>query len=185
MESNDFEQIVSDHYEGLYRFAFSLTRQESDAWDLTQQTFYVWAKKGHQLRDVSKVKTWLFTTLHRAFLAGRRKESRFSLHHLEEVSNELPVVAPEPTCDSGPVLHALAQVDERYQAAVTLFYLDDYAYNDIAQSLGVPVGTVKSRIARGVGQLRKILLSDGSVLHCGDEERDLSASLHEELVGAF
>src|SRR5947208_11090356 len=66
--TDQFETIVGEYYEPLFRFAMSLTRVESDAQDLTQQTFYVWATKGHQLRDISKVKTWLFTTLHRAFL---------------------------------------------------------------------------------------------------------------------
>ena len=55
--ADQFEAIVSEHYEPLFRFAMSLTRVESDAWDLTQQTFYIWATKGHQLRDVTKVKT--------------------------------------------------------------------------------------------------------------------------------
>src|SRR5262245_34364593 len=56
MNSADlFEAIVNEHYAPLFRFAMSLTRSESDACDLTQQTFYVWAKKGHQLRDISKV----------------------------------------------------------------------------------------------------------------------------------
>src|ERR1043166_6625006 len=73
----DFESLVSRYYRGLYQFAFSLTRREADACDLTQQTFYVWAKKGHQLRDVTKVKTWLFTTLHREFLKSRRHLNRF------------------------------------------------------------------------------------------------------------
>src|SRR5712671_2712561 len=72
MPSNDFEQIVAQHYEPLYRFAFSLTRAEADACDLTQQTFYLWATKGHQLRDPSKVKSWLFTILHREFLRVRK-----------------------------------------------------------------------------------------------------------------
>jgi DNA-directed RNA polymerase specialized sigma24 family protein len=76
MNSTDqIEAIVSAHYEPLYRFAMSLTRAESDAWDLTQQTFYTWATKGHQLSDISKVKSWLFTTLHRAFLMARRKQA--------------------------------------------------------------------------------------------------------------
>ena len=51
MPQDDFEQLVSQHYEALYRFAFSLTQVEADAWDLTQQTFYLWSTKGHQLRD--------------------------------------------------------------------------------------------------------------------------------------
>jgi DNA-directed RNA polymerase specialized sigma24 family protein len=46
-----FEIIVREHYEPLFRFAMTLARAESDARDLTQQTFYVWATKGCQLRD--------------------------------------------------------------------------------------------------------------------------------------
>ena len=162
--ADQFEAIVSEHYEPLYRFAMSLTRAESDARDLTQQTFYVWATKGHQLRDISKVKTWLFTTLHRAFLETRRRQSRFPHDELEEVSDQLPALSPEfaDQADCSQVLPALARVDEVYQAAVALFYLEDCSYKDIAEILEVPIGTVKSRIARGIAQLREILLSDDS-----------------------
>src|SRR5436853_5757776 len=90
----DFEALVSQYYASLYQFAFSLTRSESDACDLTQQTFYVWAKKGHQLRDLSKVKSWLFTTLHREFLESRRRQSRFPHYELEDASVELPATPP-------------------------------------------------------------------------------------------
>src|SRR5579871_3459586 len=114
----DFESVVAQYYEPLFQFAFSLTRAEADACDLTQQTFYVWAAKGHQLRDASKVKTWLFTTLHRQFLENRRKQSRFPHHEIEEVAAELPAISPVTanSLDSGKVLDALAQVDEIYQA---------------------------------------------------------------------
>jgi len=163
MESNNFEQIVSEHYESLYRFAFSLTRVEADAQDLTQQAFYVWATKGHQLRDRSKVKTWLFTSLHRAFLDGCRKQQRFSTSGLEElVSKEPPMLTIESvdTADHLPVLQALAQINKAYQAAVALFYLEDHSYLEIAEILCVPIGTVKSRLARGLAQLRQILMLD-------------------------
>ena len=50
-ESPDFESLVADYYRPLYQFAFTLTRDEADACDLTQQTFYIWANKGHQLRE--------------------------------------------------------------------------------------------------------------------------------------
>src|SRR5437867_12787801 len=93
--AEQFEAIVCQHYEALFRFAMSLTRAESDAQDLTQQTFYIWATKGHQLRDISKVKTWLFTTLHRAFLQTRRRQMKFPHEDLEEVSEELPAHSPE------------------------------------------------------------------------------------------
>jgi len=161
MKSTDsFEMIVREHYEPLFRFAMTLTRAESDARDLTQQTFYVWATKGHQLRDISKVKTWLFTTLNRTFLTGQKRQTRFPHHNLEDVSQELPAISPELTdqADCSQVLPALAKVDEVYQAAVALYYLEDHSYKDIAVVLDVPIGTVKSRIARGIAQLRGLFL---------------------------
>ena len=161
MNSTDrFETIVSEHYEPLFRFAISLTHAESDARDLTQQTFYVWAAKGHQLRDITKVKTWLFTTLHRAFLKARRRESRFPHQDLEEIPDHLLVASTAfaGQSDCSQVLSALAKVDDVYQGAVALFYLEDSSYSEIGAILEVPVGTVKSRIARGISQLRQILL---------------------------
>jgi RNA polymerase sigma-70 factor (ECF subfamily) len=157
-----FEAIVTEYYEPLFRFAMSLTHTEADAADLTQHTFYTWATKGHQLRDVSKVKTWLYTTLHRAFLQSRRRQVRFPHHELEEVAQQLPVLSPDfiNRADCSAVLPALAQVDEIFQAAVALFYLEDCSYKEIAAILDVPMGTVKSRIARGIAQLREILLSE-------------------------
>jgi len=72
----DFEQLVEVFYMLLYRFALSLSRDPFKAADLTQQTFLLWASKGHQLRDESKAKTWLFTSLYREFLRGERKRRR-------------------------------------------------------------------------------------------------------------
>jgi RNA polymerase sigma-70 factor, ECF subfamily len=162
--SLNFESLVANYYSPLYKFAYSLTQTEADACDLTQQTFYVWATKGHQLRDVSKVKTWLFTTLHREFLDGRRRHTKFRHYELDQVDAELPVVAPAQVnqLDSPRVLAALAGVDEVYQAPVALFYLKDYSYKEIAEILDVPMGTVKSRIARGIGQLQQLLTSSAT-----------------------
>jgi RNA polymerase sigma-70 factor, ECF subfamily len=162
---SDFESIVARFYQPLYQFAFSLTRAEADACDLTQQTFYIWATKGHQLRDASKVKTWLFTTLHRHFLEGRRRQTRFPHYELDEVSLELPTLQPNTVnkLDAPQVLQALAKVDEIYQAPVALFYLEDCSYNEIAAILDVPLGTVKSRMARGLVQLHGLLNKETSV----------------------
>ena len=85
----DFESVVDRYYRPLYQFAFSLTRTEADASDLTQQTFYVWATKGHQLRDEAKVKPWLFTTLHREFLKTQRRQIR-----LVDLPKGRPAVVP-------------------------------------------------------------------------------------------
>ena len=158
----DFEGVVALYYEPLYKFAFSLTRAGDEACDLTQQTFYVWASKGHQLRDRTKVKTWLFTTLHRQFLESRRRQTRFPQQALSEDEFELPALATSVASrlDVALVLRALGKVDEIYQAAVALFYLEDRAYKEISEILDIPLGTVKSRIARGICQLQKLLASD-------------------------
>jgi RNA polymerase sigma-70 factor (ECF subfamily) len=158
----DFENLVAQFYRSLYQFAFSLTQSESDACDLTQQTFYVWATKGHQLRDETKVKSWLFTTLHREFLESRRRQTRFPHFELTQVGPELPPVSPARVnqLDAAQVLQALSQVDPVYRAPLSLFYLDDCSYKEIAEILNAPMGTVKSRIARGIGQLQKLLASN-------------------------
>jgi RNA polymerase sigma-70 factor (ECF subfamily) len=155
----EFESLVAQYYEPLYKFAFSLARDEPDACDLTQQTFCIWAAKGHQLRDASKVKTWLFTTLHREFLGIRRKQTRFPQVDLEQAAPELPVVSPASVnrLDTAQVLTALAQLDETFQAPVALFYLQNCSYNEIAEILEVPLGTVKSRLTRGLGRLHEML----------------------------
>src|SRR2546425_12229194 len=123
--SLDFESLVARYYSSLYKFAFSLTQAEADACDLTQQTFYIWATKGHQLRDESKVKTWLFTTLHREFLESRRRQSRFPHYELSQVDFELPAISPARVnqLDSAQLLVALQQIDAVYHAPVALFYL--------------------------------------------------------------
>lgn len=155
-----FENLVSRYYGPLYQFAFSLTRTEADASDLTQQTFLIWATKGHQLRDKNKVKTWLFTTLHREFLNTRRKTTRFPHHELGEMEHELPVISPAmvDALDSAEVVDLLKNVAEPYQAALALFYLEDYSYKEIAEILEVPLGTVQSRISRGMAQLQQFIL---------------------------
>jgi RNA polymerase sigma-70 factor (ECF subfamily) len=156
----DFQSLVDLHYDALYRFAMSLTRTESDACDLVQQTFLTWATKGHQLQDPSKVKSWLFTTLHRCFLESRRRTTRFPHLEITVAEAELPNVEPDQLrrLDAQDVLQLLSQVDEQFQAAVALFYLEDYSYNEIAGILEIPLGTVKSRIARGLAQLKELVL---------------------------
>jgi RNA polymerase sigma-70 factor (ECF subfamily) len=154
-----FETLVEAHYAALFRFAMSLTRSETDASDLVQETFLTWAEKGHQLEDAAKAKGWLFTTLHRIFLGARRRSQRFPEVELEEFAEEF--FSPEPDLvrrmEGAELFELLGGVDEQYRTAVGLFYLEDYSYEEIGGILGVPLGTVKSRIARGVGQLKALV----------------------------
>lgn len=157
----DFELLVDQHYAALYRFAFSLCTNESDAGDLVQETFHTLLNKVDQIADPTKVKSWLFTTLFRQFLRRRKHNNRFPHHEVSEVEHELPeipAVLPE-RMDWQLVTSALAQLDQIFRAPVVLFYLEDYSYPEIAQILEVPLGTVKSRIARGIAHLQRQLNS--------------------------
>lgn len=157
MNNEAFKQLVDAHYAPLYRFALSLARNGSDAGDLVQQTFFIWATKGHGLRELSKAKSWLFTTLYREFLRGRRRDARSSS------IEDLPAGEREPTAegvdqvsrlDAAAVMAALQTVDETFRAPLTLFYIEDMSYQEIADALEVPIGTVMSRLSRGKSQLR-------------------------------
>jgi RNA polymerase sigma-70 factor (ECF subfamily) len=157
MSSEVFTQLVDAHYTALYRFALSLAKNSSDAGDLVQQTFFIWATKGHGLRELTKAKSWLFTTLYREFLRGRRRESRAT--SLEDLPpGEVDVAAEEvdrvARMDAASVVAALQSVDEVFRAPLTLFYLEDLSYQEIAETLEVPIGTVMSRLSRGKAQLR-------------------------------
>jgi RNA polymerase sigma-70 factor (ECF subfamily) len=73
------------------------------------------------------------------------------------MDDQLPLTYPVQAheLDWEQVRDALAQIEEHYQSAVALFYLEECSYKEIAEILEVPVGTVKSRLARGLGQLKK------------------------------
>lgn len=164
----DFEYLVEQYYDGLYRFALSLAGNENDALDLAQQTFLTWANKGHQLKDPSKVKSWLFTTLHRQFLKDCRRKHRFPETELPTQEMETVTLLPEQAVrvDAATLLQVLQQLDPMFRAPLALYYLEDCSYNEIAEQLEIPIGTVKSRISRAIQQLQA-LLSKNAIM---DEE---------------
>jgi RNA polymerase sigma-70 factor (ECF subfamily) len=160
MQEEVFPQLVETYYAALYRFALSLAKNSSDAGDLTQQTFFVWATKGHTLRDVSRAKTWLFTTLYREFLRGRRRGGRVTaIDDLPPEEQQIPDVETDlvSKMDAQLVMEALQDVDQAFREPLTLFYLQDLSYMEIAEILDVPIGTVMSRLSRGKAQLRTLL----------------------------
>jgi RNA polymerase sigma-70 factor (ECF subfamily) len=156
----DFQLLVDRHYAALYRFGLSLSGSGDAASDLVQQTYYLWAERGHQLRDPAKAKSWLFTTLYREYLSTYRRNARHPQVDLDDAANELPSIEPEvlDEIDGATVVHSLTEVDEVFRAPLTLFYLEDLSYKEIADVLNVPIGTVMSRLSRGKEQLRKLLL---------------------------
>jgi RNA polymerase sigma-70 factor (ECF subfamily) len=164
MSEADFQQLVARQYAPLYRFALSLSKSEADAADLTQQTFFLWASKGHQLRDRSKAKSWLFTTLYREFVSRRRREVRFPNVELDDAREDEMAIFPNVNAlDGVSILQALQEVDESFRVPLTLFYLEQFSYREIAELLDVPIGTVMSRLSRGKALLRQRLLSQQEI----------------------
>ena len=155
---SEFSELVDAHYQALFRFGMSLTRDADRAADLVQETFCIWAAKGDQLRDRSKAKTWLFTTLHREFLGQRRRAERFPEQELDE-RTAAAMPAPEGDADrqmdAQRAVELLGLLDEAYRAPVSLFYLQQHSYKEIAEILDIPIGTVMSRLSRGKEILRR------------------------------
>jgi len=146
----EFEELVNLYYRDLYRFGFSLTGSEADACDLAQETFYAWAKKGHQLKNRASVKGWLFTTLHREFLKTCRRRNRFSNESIDEDAEVCRVCrrTARERVDSRTLLHILGEIAEDFRVPLVLYYMGDLSYKEIADVLALPLGTVQSRIAR-------------------------------------
>ncbi|MES2438992.1 MAG: RNA polymerase sigma factor [Verrucomicrobiota bacterium] len=162
---SEFAELVDAHYQALFRFGMSLTRDVDRASDLVQETFCIWAAKNEQLRDRSKAKTWLFTTLHREFLTQRRRASRFSDEPLDEATAEAVVSSQEDAerqMDGHRAMELLGSLDETYRAPIALFYLQQHSYKEIAQILDLPIGTVMSRLSRGKEMLRKRMTAEPS-----------------------
>ncbi len=152
-------ELIDAHYEALYRYAYRLTGNSSDAEDLTQDTFGKAIARLGQLRDRDRAKSWLFRILRNAYLHRVRDERRKKLVPIEAVG-DLAEILPEapPEVDSAALQEALDELDETFRTPLILFYFEDFSYRDIAEQMDLPIGTVMSRLARAKGYLRSRLL---------------------------
>jgi RNA polymerase sigma-70 factor (ECF subfamily) len=177
----EFERLVNLYYRDLYRFGLSLTGNEADACDLTQETFYIWANKGHQLKNLSTVKAWLFTTLHREFLQICRRRERFRDEPIDEATESLRQISADVVdrIDAQTMLNILRRIDDAHRAPLVLYYLEDLSYKEIAEVLQIPLGTVQSRIARGKTRLFQLLTEVnrplGRANEYGRSQREIAA----------
>ena len=155
----DFENLVKLYYRDLYRFGLSLTGSDADAADLTQETFYIWANKGHQLENPASAKGWLFTTLHREFLKICRRRKRVAFEPIDEGADNFPHVSTDVVnlIDAQNLLDVLGQIEEDFRAPLVLYYIEDLPYKEIGEVLAIPLGTVQSRIARAKIRLFRLL----------------------------
>jgi RNA polymerase sigma factor (sigma-70 family) len=176
---SEFSELVDAHYQALFRFGMSLTRSVDRASDLVQETFCIWAAKNEQLRDRSKAKAWLFTTLHREFLNQHRRAAKFSNEPLDDTLSQIAVPQQEDAerqMDGQRAMELLGELEETYRAPVALFYLQQHSYKEIAEILDVPIGTVMSRLSRGKEMLRRRMNTDPSsapknILHIEKAEK--------------
>ncbi len=157
MGAAEFEQLIASYSDDLYRFALSLARNGDAACDLVQQTFLVFAEKGDAIREPDKRKNWLFTTLYREFLRTCARNRR--LVAMEDVEWE-QIAEPsdaQRSAEHGVLLAGLAALEDSHRAILSLFYLDQHSYKDIAEILEIPMGTVMSRLSRAKQALRERL----------------------------
>lgn len=158
--ANSMTHVVEEHYEGLFRFAWSLSKNEESARDLTQQTFLVYAKKADTIRDPGSTKSWLFTTLYREFLKQVRRDKP-----LQDIETEQLESIEDPNArhqarqlQAKEAMELLQSLEPVFREPLSLFYLQGFAYKEIAQILNIPIGTVMSRLSRGKDVLKSKLL---------------------------
>jgi len=154
-----FEAEVLPQLRALFGMAYRLTGNAHDAEDLVQETMLRAYRAFDRFRPGTNARAWLFTILHRLRTdllrhRGRRPET-------VELVDDGPPVAPahEAALTSGheEITRALEGLPEVFRAAVVLRDIEEFTYAEIAEVLGVPVGTVMSRIHRGRALLRHAL----------------------------
>jgi RNA polymerase sigma-70 factor (ECF subfamily) len=168
VNETDYEQAVNSFYEGLYRFAYSLAGNADDAGELTQESFARLLANGGQLRDRSRVKAWLFTTLYRIYLGWKRRETRHPHFEITGVEDELPPVTPDlvDRLENEAVGQSLLEIEERYRVPLALYYFENHSYEEISELLDVPIGTIMSRLSRAKELMRKSLAAKSIGVEC-------------------
>jgi RNA polymerase sigma-70 factor (ECF subfamily) len=154
--------LVERYYALLYRYAYRLTGSVADAEDITQTTFLAAHSKWDQLEDESKAKSWLFTIARNAYLKGLRGPSCVAIGDFEMFAAPSTETRPAEI-DEENLQNVLNKLPEEFRSPVVLFYFEDFSYREIAEQMGVPVGTVMSRLARAKAYLREHLSPPSSV----------------------
>jgi RNA polymerase sigma-70 factor, ECF subfamily len=159
-----WEEVARDHGRFLYNVAYRLAGNDSDAQDLVQEAL-LRVRKGLERYQPGSLEGWLARIVTNVFLDEVRRRRRRPADAFPEDPDW--VVPPAPGADEVPtgfsdeVQAALASLPDEFRAAVVLCDVADRPYEEIAESLGVPVGTVRSRIHRGRRLLRKALVDMG------------------------
>jgi RNA polymerase sigma-70 factor (ECF subfamily) len=174
-----FEQEALEFVDRLFAAALRLTRNEADAQDLVQDTYLRAFRSSGQFEAGTNLRGWMFTILHNTFLNQRRDRGRSPIDADSEAVEQAPdhrqsAANPEElllreTMDAD-LQAALDSLPAAYREAVWLRDVEQFSYEEVAGIVGVPIGTVMSRISRG-----RRALYDDLVARSGDYARRASA----------
>ncbi len=156
----EFETAAMPHLDDLFRTAWRMTGDRARAEDAVQETFLQAWKSFDRFEPGTNCRAWLFRILFHCVHHHRRKLFRFPLVKDAEEFLEANLPAPEPVPENlrdEQILSALERIPPDYRAAVLLVDVEEFAYKDAAGILGVPIGTVMSRLSRGRKLLRGYL----------------------------
>jgi RNA polymerase sigma-70 factor (ECF subfamily) len=167
-----FEQELLASIEAVHRFALRLARDAAAAEDLVQETYLRALAHRDQYTPGTNCRAWLFTICRNVFLKGAMRDARevatedAELEAMGAAAVHGAVAASDPTGAlfertdvDDAVRKALDKLPEEYRTVVTLVDIEDQAYGAAAEILGIPVGTVRSRLFRGRRLLQQDLLA--------------------------
>ena len=160
MESSSFRELALAEMDSVYRMAMHLSRHPDDAADLMQETYFkaFRAEGRFELREAG-VRPWLFKILHNNFYTkvGKQKREPTLGDDLPEQSSPSTVDHPEPAWDLASLnwehvderlKHAIDELPDHYREVLLLWAIENLKYREIADVLGVALGTVMSRLYR-------------------------------------
>ena len=157
----DFEKLVLPLEKVLFARAIGLERSPHDALDLVQDTLERALRNFYQFQPGTNVKLWLFRIMYNLFVDRYRRRS----HELSHESIDLhDLAAPEPEApyewegiDTSHLLTALGKLEPRFRAVLELHFTEKRSYRDISQQLGIPTGTVGTRLLRARQKIKTLL----------------------------
>lgn len=160
-----FEQIYQHYYKRVYYLALKISRNQADAKDIAQDTFVQIQKSLGTLKDPKLFDQWMHRIVisKASDLFRKNKTSSFPEEHAvfqvskEERNYMLPEANMHMHSDQDVLKHFLEQLDEKYQMVLLLSYFSNMKIRDIARTLEIPEGTVKSRMNTGKEQLRLLI----------------------------
>lgn len=150
------DRLVELYLPDVYAYAFRLTGSGPDADDLAQQVFLVARQRWSQLRDWNRARAWLLAITRNCFLKDvRRRQPVNETDGGVELSGVVGPGWEVESIDRERLAIALESLSEPFRIALMMYYFEDLGYQEMADELGVPVGTVMSRLARAKQHLRR------------------------------